>query len=840
MNTRNTQRSIDPKKGKQQQKSVSKSRSKSNNITQSNEKIKRSQRLKSKDEMIDSVQEPNIFVQKDKNKQQQSKSKSKNSTKESEKKPQKRAFKIEIPKQNEQKLKKTQESNKTIINLTKQQKQQLKSQQLTKAVIEQQIHTESKKREYNKQKNKNDNLEKTKNNHNIVTIDSSNDENESEYEISDCHISVSVYNNDNEIDIDKNEQSVDVKQNKNKNMIDSRGRSKNSLKIKKTYSSSQQKSQEKQQVKESTASKRITRSQQNFELTELQDTKAKSASKNKTINSEKQNQKMNSKEKIDTSKDKNPSLIESEKPKRGRKPKQVEILNDKIQEKETDQQKTPKKRGRKSKQEALLDRRNIKEIQQQKEYEEKQQKKSSSKESQKLTQASEHFNFQALIYQQKPAKKELRIEDKNYQKINVKPKHNIYDQAIEMLQEYSLPEEIPCREDEKKQILEFINEGLGNNGSSNCLYISGVPGIGKTASFLEVIKKLQNEKKDEFTFIHINAMNLSNPENLYYILVKTITGKNCTSKQKACQILNELFTRGKLSKTYQSYGENIDNKNKVILLDELDYLVTQDQDLLYNLMEWPHHKYSKLTIIGIANTMNLPEILMNKIKSRMGSRRLVFNQYNHKQIQEIIATRLKNQEKVREVFEQNAIEYTCRKIAISSSDIRKTLKVLRKAVEICQLENFQNQNVTKVTIPMIQKSYSQLYSSPILYSIQKLQFHHKLMILSIALENKHRGIPVAYLSESYNRYRIMLSNLGKNETINYNQMKMVLNQLSVLNLIQLKEKEIVKDTQLIGLDPNKKHFCHVVDIQINSNFSVDDVTNSLKEDEIYLKFQHQF
>lgn len=42
-------------------------------------------------------------------------------------------------------------------------------------------------------------------------------------------------------------------------------------------------------------------------------------------------------------------------------------------------------------------------------------------------------------------------------------------------------------------------------------------------------------------------------------------------------------------------------------------------------MEWPHHKHSKLTIIGIANTMNLPEILMNKIKSRMGSRRLVFN-----------------------------------------------------------------------------------------------------------------------------------------------------------------------------------------------------------------------
>lgn len=59
--------------------------------------------------------------------------------------------------------------------------------------------------------------------------------------------------------------------------------------------------------------------------------------------------------------------------------------------------------------------------------------------------------------------------------------------------------------------------------------VSGVPGIGKTASFLEVIKKLKTER-DDFTFIHINAMNLSNPENLYILLVKEITGMTSCSK----------------------------------------------------------------------------------------------------------------------------------------------------------------------------------------------------------------------------------------------------------------------------------------------------------------------
>ena len=156
-------------------------------------------------------------------------------------------------------------------------------------------------------------------------------------------------------------------------------------------------------------------------------------------------------------------------------------------------------------------------------------------------------------------------------------------------------------------------------------------------------------------------------------------------------------------------------------------------------MEWPHHRESRLTIVGIANTMNLPEQLMQKIKSRMGSRRLVFNQYSHKQIQTIVKARL---ETVSTVFEPSAIDFACRKIAISSSDIRKTLKVLRKSVEICQKEQ-----TDRVAIQHIQEAYTLLYSSPSLNAIKKLGFHHKLLILSLALENKHRGLPIAYLTE---------------------------------------------------------------------------------------------
>jgi origin recognition complex subunit 1 len=55
-----------------------------------------------------------------------------------------------------------------------------------------------------------------------------------------------------------------------------------------------------------------------------------------------------------------------------------------------------------------------------------------------------------------------------------------------------------------------LSSGLNTEGKGQALYISGVPGIGKTACFMEVIGKLKKEwGKDSFNFIYVNAMNLS-------------------------------------------------------------------------------------------------------------------------------------------------------------------------------------------------------------------------------------------------------------------------------------------------------------------------------------------
>lgn len=55
------------------------------------------------------------------------------------------------------------------------------------------------------------------------------------------------------------------------------------------------------------------------------------------------------------------------------------------------------------------------------------------------------------------------------------------------------------------------------------------------------------------------------------------------------------------------------------MLDELDQMVTRKQEVMYNFFEWPNRPASKLIIVAIANTMDLPEkMLTNKISSRLG------------------------------------------------------------------------------------------------------------------------------------------------------------------------------------------------------------------------------
>ncbi len=56
-----------------------------------------------------------------------------------------------------------------------------------------------------------------------------------------------------------------------------------------------------------------------------------------------------------------------------------------------------------------------------------------------------------------------------------------------------------------------------------------------------------------------------------------------------------------------------------MLIDELDLFLTSNQKVVYNFFDWPNRPKSKLILIAIANTMDLPErVMLNRVSSRIG------------------------------------------------------------------------------------------------------------------------------------------------------------------------------------------------------------------------------
>lgn len=97
------------------------------------------------------------------------------------------------------------------------------------------------------------------------------------------------------------------------------------------------------------------------------------------------------------------------------------------------------------------------------------------------------------------------------------------------------------------------------------MYISGVPGTGKTATVTQVIRHLQSEADSgdlpQFQYIEINGMRLSDPRQAYVQLYQTIFNKkDRISSDSAHRKLDAYFNKagGKKSST-------------VILVDEVSY-----------------------------------------------------------------------------------------------------------------------------------------------------------------------------------------------------------------------------------------------------------------------------
>ena len=148
------------------------------------------------------------------------------------------------------------------------------------------------------------------------------------------------------------------------------------------------------------------------------------------------------------------------------------------------------------------------------------------------------------------------------------------------------------------------------------IYISGPPGTGKTTCLKHLIKTLptdsgiisngKNEIKEPHC-IFINCMALKNgnaiyekiAENLSAFVDTTNSGDSIDSAKKA---LEEAIV-----------GNQI-NQKVLLVLDEIDQLDSKSNEVLYSLFEWPYLRNSNLVLVGIANSLDLTDRILPRLK----------------------------------------------------------------------------------------------------------------------------------------------------------------------------------------------------------------------------------
>jgi Cdc6-like AAA superfamily ATPase len=298
-----------------------------------------------------------------------------------------------------------------------------------------------------------------------------------------------------------------------------------------------------------------------------------------------------------------------------------------------------------------------------------------------------------------------------------------FSRACQLLQLSAIPGDLPCREKERDDIFDFLFRAIADGGCGGCLYISGVPGTGKTVTVHQVVRALQGLSASgelaPFQFVEINGMRLTEPPQVYSLLWKGITGAHATPSHAAAMLESRFTT------------PSPHRQPCVVLVDELDLLVSRKQTVLYNLFEWPTNKHSRLVVIGIANTMDLPERLLPRVHSRLGLRRLDFQPYTREQLSRIVTYRLMGLE----IYDEFAVELCARRIASVSGDIRKALEICRRAAELAEAGG-----VAHVTLDHVNSAAESFFSSTRVVAVREgCSVHEQLILTALLLETRRLG-----------------------------------------------------------------------------------------------------
>ncbi|PHH53367.1 Cell division control protein 18 [Ceratocystis fimbriata CBS 114723] len=261
---------------------------------------------------------------------------------------------------------------------------------------------------------------------------------------------------------------------------------------------------------------------------------------------------------------------------------------------------------------------------------------------------------------------------------------SVYHDVRQLFARGSDPGQLIGRDTEKKEIDEFLARCHGDktNGKKmgGCLYVSGPPGTGKSAMCTELSAAMARKQGIQHAFI--NCMSIKSSRDLYIqLLIKLGDDESVVLGNDPVEALAQRF----LAKDGPTY---------LVVLDEIDHVLTMGMESLPRLFEWSLQRPTRLVLIGIANALDLTDRFLPRLKAKgLKPDLLPFLPYTAPQIKAIILTRLKSLVPADATnpnwvpfIHPAAIELCSRKIASQTGDLRKAFEVVRRSLDLIEMD----------------------------------------------------------------------------------------------------------------------------------------------------------
>jgi len=343
-----------------------------------------------------------------------------------------------------------------------------------------------------------------------------------------------------------------------------------------------------------------------------------------------------------------------------------------------------------------------------------------------------------------------------------------------------VPDRLPHRRKELSLLSQlFLTLLTDPNVISRKILITGKTGIGKTVTvklFGMILCEASKKRNISLKYIHVNCRK---ERTSYKVLIKIIQSINNNFPNRG-------YSSQDLLESINNYL-NLQNQHLLIVLDELNYLIKNDKDVIYSLTRLNDDSFNvpqRLSIIGIVRDISCINNLDASTLSTLQRNIINFDVYTKQQIFDILKFRAELSLK-KNVISDELIKMISN-IVFVEGDIRYGLNLLWKACKIAESKNSK-----LITSECIRLANQDLVPFSTLDVLKDMPVQKLIFLLSIVILLKKKKEPQISFMEILKSYLVLCENTGIKPR-SYSQLWNYLQEHKRENLItiNLQSKEI--------------------------------------------------